>query len=132
MDENQIGPNINTTPVQRYVRDGPYPRLSPPWNTLLQAFLFVRLPHRPEHRAAVTSGRQRTQLPRQWTQIFKRPPKTSLRQTALPALMAHGRRSGVWATLPSQAWSPPPPPKSPPIDSWGDEWVVDMRAYHTW
>ena len=25
MDENQIGPNINTTPVQRYVRDGPYP-----------------------------------------------------------------------------------------------------------
>ena len=25
MDENQIGPNINTTPVRRYVRDGPYP-----------------------------------------------------------------------------------------------------------
>ena len=25
MDENQIGPNINTTPVQKYVRDGPYP-----------------------------------------------------------------------------------------------------------
>ena len=25
MDENQIGPNMNTTPVQRYVRDGPYP-----------------------------------------------------------------------------------------------------------
>ena len=25
MDENQIGPNINTTPVQRYVRVGPYP-----------------------------------------------------------------------------------------------------------
>ena len=25
MDENQIGPNIHTTPVQRYVRDGPYP-----------------------------------------------------------------------------------------------------------
>ena len=23
MDENQFGPNINTTPVQRYVRDGP-------------------------------------------------------------------------------------------------------------
>ena len=26
MDENQIGPNMNTTPVQRYVRVGPYPR----------------------------------------------------------------------------------------------------------
>ena len=25
MDENQIGPNMNTTPVQRYVRVGPYP-----------------------------------------------------------------------------------------------------------
>ena len=25
MDENQIGPNMHTTPVQRYVRDGPYP-----------------------------------------------------------------------------------------------------------
>ena len=25
MDENQIGPNMNTTPVQTYVRDGPYP-----------------------------------------------------------------------------------------------------------
>ena len=25
MDENQIGPNMDTTPVQRYVRDGPYP-----------------------------------------------------------------------------------------------------------
>ena len=25
MDENQIGPNIHTTPVQGYVRDGPYP-----------------------------------------------------------------------------------------------------------
>ena len=25
MDEDQIGPNMNTTPVQRYVRDGPYP-----------------------------------------------------------------------------------------------------------
>ena len=25
MNENQIGPNMNTTPVQRYVRDGPYP-----------------------------------------------------------------------------------------------------------
>ena len=25
MDENQIGPNINTTPVQRYVGVGPYP-----------------------------------------------------------------------------------------------------------
>ena len=25
MDENQIGPNMNTTPVQRYGRDGPYP-----------------------------------------------------------------------------------------------------------
>ena len=24
MDANQFGPNINTTPVQRYVRDGPY------------------------------------------------------------------------------------------------------------
>ena len=26
MDENQIGPNINTTPVQRHIRDGTYPR----------------------------------------------------------------------------------------------------------
>ena len=25
VDENQIGPNMHTTPVQRYVRDGPYP-----------------------------------------------------------------------------------------------------------
>ena len=25
MDENQIGPNMNTTPVQRYIRVGPYP-----------------------------------------------------------------------------------------------------------
>ena len=25
MDENQIGQNMNTTPVQRYVRSGPYP-----------------------------------------------------------------------------------------------------------
>ena len=25
MDENQIGPNMHTTPMQRYVRDGPYP-----------------------------------------------------------------------------------------------------------
>ena len=25
MDENQIGPNMNTTPAQRFVRDGPYP-----------------------------------------------------------------------------------------------------------
>ena len=25
MDENQIGPNMNTTRVQRYVTDGPYP-----------------------------------------------------------------------------------------------------------
>ena len=25
MDENQIGPNMDTTPVQRYVRDGRYP-----------------------------------------------------------------------------------------------------------
>ena len=25
MDENQIGPNMNTTPVQKYGRDGPYP-----------------------------------------------------------------------------------------------------------
>ena len=25
MDENQIGPNMDTTPVQRYVRDGGYP-----------------------------------------------------------------------------------------------------------
>ena len=25
MDENQIGPNMNTTPVQRYVRVGPLP-----------------------------------------------------------------------------------------------------------
>ena len=25
MDENQIGPNMHTTPVQRYVRDGTYP-----------------------------------------------------------------------------------------------------------
>ena len=25
MDENQIGPNMNTTLVQRYVRVGPYP-----------------------------------------------------------------------------------------------------------
>ena len=25
MDENQIGPNMNTTPVQKCVRDGPYP-----------------------------------------------------------------------------------------------------------
>ena len=25
MDENQIGPNMNTTPVQKYVRGGPYP-----------------------------------------------------------------------------------------------------------
>ena len=25
MDENQFGANINTTPVHRYVRDGPYP-----------------------------------------------------------------------------------------------------------
>ena len=24
MDENSIGPNMNTTPVQRYVRYGPY------------------------------------------------------------------------------------------------------------
>ena len=24
MDENQIGPNMNTTPAQRYVRDGPH------------------------------------------------------------------------------------------------------------
>ena len=24
MDENQIGPNINTTLVHRFVRDGPY------------------------------------------------------------------------------------------------------------
>ena len=25
MDENQIGPNTNTTPVQKCVRDSPYP-----------------------------------------------------------------------------------------------------------
>ena len=25
MDEHQIGPNINTTPVQRYIRVGTYP-----------------------------------------------------------------------------------------------------------
>ena len=25
IDENQIGPNLNTTPVHRFVRDGPYP-----------------------------------------------------------------------------------------------------------
>ena len=25
MDENQIGPNINTTTVRRFVGDGPYP-----------------------------------------------------------------------------------------------------------
>ena len=25
MGENQIGPNMNTTPVQGYVRSGPYP-----------------------------------------------------------------------------------------------------------
>ena len=25
VDENQIGPNMTTTPVQRYVRVGPYP-----------------------------------------------------------------------------------------------------------
>ena len=25
MDENQIGPNMNTTPVHRCVRDDPYP-----------------------------------------------------------------------------------------------------------
>ena len=25
MDENQFGPDINTTPLQRYIRDGPYP-----------------------------------------------------------------------------------------------------------
>ena len=25
MAENQVGPNMNTTPVQKYVRDGPYP-----------------------------------------------------------------------------------------------------------
>ena len=25
MDQNQFGPNINTTPVQSYVRDRPYP-----------------------------------------------------------------------------------------------------------
>ena len=25
MDQNQIGQNMNTTPVQKYVRSGPYP-----------------------------------------------------------------------------------------------------------
>ena len=25
MDENRIGQNMNTTPVQRHVRSGPYP-----------------------------------------------------------------------------------------------------------
>ena len=25
MDENQLGPHVHTTPVQRYVRDGPCP-----------------------------------------------------------------------------------------------------------
>ena len=40
MDENQFGPNINTTLVQKYVRDGPYPGLGTRWKFFL-CFFFV-------------------------------------------------------------------------------------------
>ena len=120
--------------MPRAVRRGQYQAtagswLSPPWKPLLLASLFARLPHRPQRRTKVTQRRQRIQQLRQWPLILRRSQKTSFRQTAPPALMAHGRRCGRRAALPSQAWSPP---ESPPIDSWRDAWVVDMREYHMW
>ena len=46
------------------------------------------------------------------------------------AAVMHGMSDGRWATLHRRAWRPPP--ESQPIDSWREEWVVDMHGYQAW